>query len=126
MSMTTEQPQAGVPFWSRMLRGAGLLLALVAGWFGTMAGVMLFTDIAPAAVAIVPDVKSLGTISPDIKFVRSGRHVLVVSSARPGPGYVKQLYRAGAWLVLPALRSGCLDLTAVSRVVGLPPPVASK
>lgn len=101
-----------------------MLSALVVGWFGTMAGVMLVTDIAPAALAIVPDVRTLGRLSPDIKFVRSGRHVLVVSST--GSGYVRQLYRAGAWLVLPALKSGCLDLAAISRATGLPSPAAGR
>jgi hypothetical protein len=74
---------------------------------------MLVTDAAPAALVIAPDIKFLGNISGDIKLMRSGNQVFVLTSE--SPGYVGRIYRAGAWLVLPALRNGCLDLKALNR-----------
>ena len=72
---------------------------------------MLLTNVAPAALVIVSDTSILTSLSRDIKLVRSGEHTLVMTSDQPD--YVSKLYAAGAWLVLPSLRNGCLDLRVV-------------
>ena len=75
---------------------------------------MLLTNVAPAALVIVSDTSILTSLSRDIKLVRSGDHTLVMTSDQPD--YVMQLYAAGAWLVLPSLRNGCLDLRGAGYV----------
>ena len=94
-------------------RGSIILTAIVVGWFSTLAGAMLVTEAAPAALVIAPDIRFLGGMPDDIKLLRNGNQVFVLTSE--SPGYVGRIYEAGAWLVLPALRNGCLDLKALNR-----------
>jgi len=81
-----------------------------------MAAVMVITEAAPAALVIAPGIHILASTSNDTKLIRGGHRTLVVTSRKPG--YVKELYRAGAWLVLPSLQNGCLDLKIVSKALG--------
>lgn len=89
-------------------RVVGVLLAIALGWFATMALFMLATESAPAALVVVRNVGFFENAPPDLRLLEAGDHVLVVAAGEPG--YVRRLYGAGAWLVLPALRNGCLDL----------------
>lgn len=92
----------------RLVRSTLILAGLVFGWFATMASVMLTTEIAPAALVIAPDAGLLGRLDDNTRLLKGGRRTFVLTST--APGYVRDLYGAGAWLVLPALRNGCLDL----------------
>ncbi len=118
--MTTERQSHGGLNFRKISQIMAVLVSIVFGWFGTMAALMLVTEAAPAALVIAPDMKILRAASDDVKLMRAGRHILILASEEPG--YVKRLYRAGAWLVLPALRNGCLDLQAVSNALRQPLP----
>ena len=95
------------------LRTAGILVLIVAGWFVFMAGFMLVSEAAPAALVIAPRAGFLDDAPRDMQLMRGGETVLVVAPG--GDGYVRRLYASGAWLVLPALRNGCLDLSATGQ-----------
>ena len=102
--------------WNRhgALRAVGILVLIAAGWFVFMAGFMLVSEAAPAALVIAPRAGFLDNAPRDTQLMRGGETVLVVAPGRDG--YVRRLYASGAWLVLPALRNGCLDLSAAGPV----------
>lgn len=114
--MTTDAGAKPTSIFRALIRGTLILVSLVLGWFAAMASVMLATEVAPAALAIAPDASLLGRLGDQTSLLKGGRHVFVLTSDETG--YVRQLYGAGAWLVLPALRNGCLDLRAVSKRTG--------
>ncbi len=118
--MTTDAGAKPTSIFRALIRGTLILTGLVVGWFAAMASVMFATEVAPAALAIAPDAGLLTRIGDETSLLKGGRHVFVLTSDQPG--YVRQLYGAGAWLVLPALRNGCLDLRAVSKFTGQPKP----
>lgn len=113
--MITDLKQREAHTVGKLMRVAVVLLALIAGWFITMAIVVRFIDTPSAVIVVAKDFQALGPLGEDILLVRGGRHVFVVTSN--APGYVKRLYKSGAWLVLPALRNGCLDLNAIQQRV---------
>ena len=87
------------------LVAAGLL---VAGRMRARFGLLWFSMAAALVFGGRPNLP--GSLSEDIRMMRSSRHMMVLTSSEPG--YVREIYGAGAWLVLPALRNGCLDLTS--------------
>lgn len=81
---------------------------VLTGWIAVMAGVMYFSDAAPAAVALFPADGFLANVPDDTALLARGSFWLTVSSDSEhfGPA----LYEAGAWLVLPAGLTGCLPM----------------
>lgn len=92
-----------------------ILSGLVMAWFLTMAVIIRFVDTPSAVMVVAPNFDTLKSLDEDILLVRGGRYVFVMTSTKPG--YVKRLYQSGAWLVLPSLRNGCLDLNALKKRV---------
>lgn len=88
------------------------IAAVLAGWVGVMAAVMLMSDAAPAAVVILPSRDLLARTPADVAIVSKTRWTVTLRSDAPGLG--PALYRAGALLVLPAGLTGCLPLPAAS------------
>ena len=80
------------------------LLLLPVLWLGLLAGVMIATDAAPAAVVVLPSEKFLDALPDGIAVV--SQTPVTVTLAGP-PGLTKTLYATGAWLVLPAGLAGC-------------------
>jgi hypothetical protein len=111
--MTIEVMSSGYSLLRRGLRVLVILIGIVAGWIGSMAAIMWFSEIAPASIVLVSDINILGSLPPDIKIVRGGTYALILTSDKSG--YVSDLYRAGAWLVLPSLRNGCLVTSGVNK-----------
>ena len=89
----------------RWLLAAALTLS---GWIGVQALVMVLTDAAPGAIALLPPDTFLTRLPPDIGFAGEGRFWVAIKGDGPGLGLAA--YRAGAWLVLPAGLPGCLPL----------------
>lgn len=92
-----------------------VVVGLVSAWIATMASAVAFFGTPEAVMVFVPRSSAINYFDQDIQLVRGGRHVLVVTSSKQH--YVTRLYKSGAWLILPALRNGCLDLTAIQRRV---------
>lgn len=81
-------------------------------WIAIMAGVMRFSDTAPAAVVPFPGQALLAALPGDTGILGLNRFALTVASR---PGMARELYDQGAWLVLPAGLTGCLPLTNAQR-----------
>lgn len=84
------------------------------GWIAVMALVMRFSDAAPAAVVPWPTQAFLHDLPGSAAIVDvSG---LAVTFANR-PDLTRDLYAAGAWLVLPAGLTGCLPLSQRQKEV---------
>lgn len=82
--------------------GVGLLLI---AWVGLLAGVMVATDAAPAALVPMPSGSFLTALPESVAIVsRTAVSVTLVSDT---PRLTSLLYASGAWLVLPAGLAGC-------------------
>ena len=92
-----------------------LLLALpvvALAWVGLMAAVMRVSDVAPGAVVPLPSAALLANLPEDAALLGLNRGALTLANR---PGLARDLYAAGAWLVLPAGLTGCLPLTKAQR-----------
>lgn len=85
--------------------GVGLVLGL---WLALLAGVMLGTGAAPAAVVLFPSEGFLAGLPAETAIV--GRTGFSITLRNPGAGFARALYQAGARVVLPAGLTGCLAL----------------
>ncbi|RKE85265.1 hypothetical protein [Rhizobium sp. AG855] len=104
--MTTERVtvRGGV---AKLLKRGAILLAIVAGWVGVL---------AVATAALGPVGSTVLVLGPHVPprlpegagILRAGTGRTVVTA--PDAASVRNLYAHGAWLVLPALRNGCMDL----------------
>lgn len=99
MSTITKRIALAIPF---------VLIA----WIAIMAVVMRFSDAAPAAVVIFPTAALLAALPGDTGVLGLNRLALTVANR---PDTTRNLYDAGAWLVLPAGLTGCLPLTKFQR-----------
>lgn len=85
---------------------------VLVGWFAIMALVMRFSDAAPAAVVVWPT-NAFFRALPDDAAIIDVNGLAVTFANRPD--LAKELYAAGAWLVLPAGLTGCLPLSQKQR-----------
>ena len=85
-------------------RAMGTLVGLAIFWFLLTAFFMWIGITSSTALVIVPSELFVSRLSSDMSLMRSSEHVLTVYSEQPG--YVVELYRAGAILVLPGRKSG--------------------
>lgn len=88
-----------------------ILLALplvFVGWIAVMAIVLRFSDAAPAAVVLWPTSGFLKNL-PQRAAIIDVNGLAVTFANRPD--LARELYEAGAWLVLPAGLTGCLPLS---------------
>jgi len=81
---------------------------VIAGWLGLQVALVLFTDAAPGAIALFPSEDFVAQLPKDVSVVGSGANWIMVRSDEPQLGM--NLYAAGARIVLPAGRPGCLPL----------------
>ena len=87
-----------------LLTGVPLLLA---GWIAVLALVMRLGGPAPAALVVLPPEGFLRALPPGISV--TSRNALGLT-AKGGPDLARDLYAAGAPLVLPAGLASCLGL----------------
>ena len=95
----------------RVLRGLGLATLICAGWLGVLAGVARVSDAAPALIVPLGP-QTLTQLTEDMRIVDATDHTLTLRSDEAG--LAKRLYASGAWLVLPAGLTGCLQITKES------------
>lgn len=86
------------------------LLAVAVGWIAVLAGVMLVSDAAPAALVLFPSEAFLNALPDDVGIVSTNAFSATFSSQ--GTGITAALYDAGAIMVLPAGLLGCAPLTS--------------
>lgn len=87
------------------IRAALWLLLIPAGWIGLLAGVMLASDVAPAALVVLPSDAFLAGLPKGVAILSSTPVSVTLTSE--APGLAATLYTSGAWLVLPAGLAGC-------------------
>ncbi|MEM9332608.1 MAG: hypothetical protein AAGA53_14865 [Pseudomonadota bacterium] len=92
-----------------VLKSTAVLGSLLSLWFGTMIAMMLLFDVSKNALVIGNPSTVLSKLDGDARIVRINQNSLVLNSSKPG--FTKSLYSSGALVVLPALNSGCLDLS---------------
>lgn len=81
---------------------------LTAGVVVLFAIVFAVTGKAPAALVVLPAAGFPQALPGDVRVLRWDERTAVVTSDENG--YVRRLYAAGAWLVLPYRTAGCMDL----------------
>ena len=81
-------------------------------WVALMAVVMRFSEAAPAAVVPFPAANFIDGLPDDVAVLDYGRASLTLANRKD---LAKDLYAAGALLVLPAGLTGCLPLTTKQR-----------
>ena len=80
---------------------------VIAGWIGTLALAAVTSDKAPAYVVILPSENVLMNLREDAAILASS--MISVTLTSDANGFVRDLYKNGAWLVLPAGLAGCLS-----------------
>ena len=85
---------------------------IFAGWIGVMALVMRFSDAAPAAVVPWPGTQFMNNLPSQAAVIEVNSLAITFANRND---LVRELYLAGAWLVLPAGLTGCLPLSAEKR-----------
>lgn len=89
-----------------IIRTIGAVAGLFIGWIGVLAGVMVLSDAAPSALVVFPSADFFAALPADVAI--TGETAIGVTVT----GEAAILYRAGAWLVLPAGLLGCAPLTS--------------
>ncbi|PYB70788.1 hypothetical protein DMY87_20190 [Rhizobium wuzhouense] len=92
---------------AKLLKRGAILLAIVSSWFGFL--VVATAALGPVGSAVLvlgPHVPARLPEGAGILRAGSGRTVVTA----PDAASARNLYTHGAWLVLPALRNGCMDL----------------
>lgn len=106
--MTTEILSSAALLLRRMVRIVVVPLGALLSWFALSAGIFLIAGEAPAALVVLPAAGLMGNLPAEVRIVSWNDHTAVLTSARSD--YVRELYKAGALLVLPARKQGCLSL----------------
>lgn len=95
----------------RFRRRVGILAGLpvlFVGWVAILLGVGVVSDAAPAFVVLFPDAEFTTALDSDFAILSASHYTMTLSSEQPWEAL--RLYRAGAWLVLPAGLAGCLPM----------------
>lgn len=95
-----------------VIRKAASVAALFAGIMTMFAVLFAATGQAPAALIIYPPAEYPTNLPEDIRVMRWNENTAIVTSDRRD--YVRRLYKAGALLVLPVRKNGCLALQSAS------------
>ena len=104
--MTIEAGSAGRGV-VRLLQTVCILLGIVAGWFAAItAATAAWGPVGTAVLVIGTGMPSRLPEGAGILRANGTRTVVSASDAAS----VRNLYAHGAWLVLPALRNGCMEL----------------
>ena len=101
--MTIERP-------ARYANAAAIMTLLLMLWFSVTAAMTLSPGITEAATVIFPTNALMNNLPREVSVLRWDRATASVTSA--DPDFIRKLYEAGALLVLPARKTGCLDLRA--------------
>jgi hypothetical protein len=109
MSTTTDRPR----FATRAARFTGGAVLVMAIWFAGLATAAVMVEPTRSVVVFGPQQTTFRAVtSGSTRLVDAGTGFVVVNG--DSKGFVRQLYAAGAWLVLPAISGGCRSRTAVA------------
>ena len=93
---------------SCVLRWMRYVLAALGIWFGGIATLTVVAEPTSSVIVIAPHQGAVlnAVTGADVALLRSSGHMLLVAGL--SPGFVAQLYAAGAWLVLPSRSGACI------------------
>ncbi len=103
MPMTIERASRRPLRW--LAGKAGLLAVTLAVWFGGMAAAAALWEPSEAIVFGSRADVLLAQAPADVRIVSAGAGFVVLHGERKG--WVRDLYRGGAWFVWPASAAGC-------------------
>ena len=83
--------------------------AILGGWFAFSAVMTLIPGVTDSVRVFLPPQALAENLPEDVAIMRWDENSAVLYSDRPG--FVADLYKSGVPLVLPARKSGCLDLS---------------
>ena len=83
-------------------------------WFAVTALMTFAPGVTQAATIIFPSGALMNNLPENVSVLRWDRVTASVTSA--DPDFVRRLYDAGAFLVLPAREAGCMDLRVPPKV----------
>lgn len=110
--MTIDAQQKTRDLLALCLNHGARMFGVVALWF--LAIIVLTVSLppkyVPAVMALGSEQRIMAKIPETVQFMRSKPHYVILTSKQQN--YVFDIYRAGSWLVLPALRNGCFDMTS--------------
>ena len=101
--MTIERP-------ARLRQSAAVMALLLMFWFAVTALMTFAPGVTQAATIIFPSSALMNNLPDDVSVLRWDSATASVTSA--DPAFVRRLYGAGAFLVLPARKAGCIDFRA--------------
>jgi hypothetical protein len=91
----------------RLIRSGSILFGILAAWFGALVALTaILGPVGPAVLVLGADIPARLPDGAGILRASGGRTVV----SAPDAAFVRSLYAHGAWVVLPALRNGCMDL----------------
>lgn len=93
---------------ARFQQSAAVMALLLMFWFAVTALMAFALGATQAATIIFPSKPLMNNLPDDVSVLRWDRATASVTSA--DPDFVRRLYGAGALLVLPARRAGCVDM----------------
>ena len=109
MSMTTESKAKEPHSFRRLTTATATIACILLAWFSATAAITLISGAAPFVKVIFPGQQFMNALPDDIYVLDwSGPNAILYSKK---PDFVRDLYRAGALLVLPARRGGCLSIS---------------
>jgi hypothetical protein len=100
---------------ARFIGAATLVMAL---WFSGLAAVVLVGEPTRGVIVLAPSEAAFRAALDSSALLVGGGNGYVIALGQHD-GFVRELYAAGAWLVLPALRGGCGTRTAGPRGAGV-------
>jgi hypothetical protein len=86
--------------------------AILGGWFVFCVVMTLVPGVTDSVRVFLPPQALAENLPEDVAIMKWDEKSAVLYSDRPG--FVADLYKAGALLVLPARKSGCIDLSEPS------------
>lgn len=93
---------------ARFRQSAAILALLLMFWFTVTSAMTLLPGVTQAATIVFPSSALMNNLPESVSVLRWDRATASVTSE--DPEFVRRLYAMGAFLVLPARKSGCMDL----------------
>ncbi|MEM7544976.1 MAG: hypothetical protein AAF367_05515 [Pseudomonadota bacterium] len=87
---------------------------VLTGWISTLMATTLFVDQAPAYLVPFPPEGFLDTLPSNTSMIDVSAFSITLSSE--DEGFALELYRNGAWMVLPAKLTGCAPQPTQQRL----------
>lgn len=92
-----------------------VLATLLLGWFGFLAASVLILGKDSAVLAITTNPAFMQHLPDHVRLLRANGSVYILTSLEDD--FVNDIYNAGALIVFPSLKSGCLDLRTLRKSI---------